>query len=119
MIKSVNAILISTQNVERLAAFYRDAVGLPLKVNNHGGGMHAEGEIGDCHFAIFPGGPAPAAKGPITFSLHVDDIQAEYERMKSRGVPFAGPPAARPFGGITADFRDPDGNGVCLMCWQK
>ena len=23
------------------------------------------------------------------------------------------------FGGIVAKFRDPDGNGVCLMMWQS
>jgi predicted enzyme related to lactoylglutathione lyase len=118
MIKSLNAVLISSQDVPRLVAFYRDVVGLPLKVADHGGGMHAEAELGDVHFAIFPGGPAPQPRGPIAFSLHVDDIDAEYARLKAKGVRFRNPPEPVGFGGIVAPFQDPDGNGVCLMVWE-
>lgn len=118
MIKGINAVLISSRDVKRLADFYGDKVGLGLTVNDHGGGMHAEGEVGDTHFAIFPGGPAPQAKGPVTFSLHVDDVQKEYEKLMKRGVAFEGPPHDPGFGGMVANFRDPDGNGVCLMAWK-
>ena len=119
MIDAINAVLISTKDVRCLAEFYRDKVGIPLKINDHGGGLHAEAEIGHTHFAIFPGGPSSSPKGPITFSLHVDDIDAEYAAMKARGVVFAAPPGPAPFGGVVASFRDPDGNGVCLMVWQS
>ncbi|MCK6441040.1 MAG: VOC family protein [Planctomycetes bacterium] len=119
MIKSINAVLISSRDVKRLVEFYRDKVGIPLKVADHGGGMHAEAELGETHFAIFPGGGAPLERGPIMFSLHVDNIDAEYQAMSKRGVKFDGPPADRGFGGVIASFRDPDGNGVCLMCWQS
>ena len=119
MIDAVNAVLISTRDVGRLADFYRNKVGIPLKINDHGGGLHAEAEIGHTHFALFPGGPGPQPKGPVTFSLHVDDIDAEYEAMKARGVVFDAPPGPAPFGGVVAMFRDPDGNGVCLMVWQS
>lgn len=118
-IKTVNAILIHTQDVEGLAAFYRDKVGLPLTVSNHGGGLHAEADLGSFHFAIFPGGGEAVAKGPVTFSLHSDDVDADYEALKLRGVEFESPPSKKPFGGVTAPFRDPDGNGVVLMCWQS
>ncbi len=118
MIEGVNAILISSPDVERLAAFYRDQVGIPLKVNDHGSGLHAEAEVGDTHFAIFPGEPAKGPH-PIAFSLHVDDIDAEYLTLSKRGVRFAGPPEPMEFGGVVARFRDPDGNGVCLMMWQS
>ncbi len=118
MIRGVNAILISSPDVKRLAAFYRDQVGIPLEVHDHGGGLHAEAEIGDTHFAIFPGGPAEGSH-PVSFSLHVDDIDAEYAKLSKQDIRFAGPPEPMGFGGVVARFRDPDGNGVCLMVWQS
>ena len=121
MIKGINAILIISPDVKRLATFYRDQVGIPLQVNDHGGGLHAEAEVGDTHFAILPaagGGPAEGAR-PISFSFHVDDIDAEHATLSKRGVRFAGPPEPMGFGGVIARFRDPDGNGVCLMMWQS
>ena len=119
MIDAINAILISTRDVRHLAEFYRDKVGIPLVINDHGGGLHAEAEVGHTHFAIFPGGSDPSPKGPVAFSLHVDDIDMEYAALKARGVVFDAPPSPAPFGGVVASFRDPDGNGVCLMVWQS
>ena len=119
MIKGINAVLIHSRDVRRLAEFYRDKVGIPFQMDDHGGGLHAEAEVGSVHVAIFPGGGEPRDKGPVTLSLNVDDIDAEYEAMKKRGVSFEGPPAPAPFGGVLASFRDPDGNGVLLMVWQS
>ena len=118
-VTAINAVLLHTQDVERLVDFYRDTVGLPMRSSDHGGGMHGEAHprLGDVHFAIFPGGPEPG-RGPVTISLHVDDLQGEYERLLALGVEFEHPPQPKPFGGIVAPFRDPDGNGVLLMSWQ-
>ena len=38
-----------------------------------------------------------------------EDIQADYETLKSRGVEFTEPPEERPYG-IDCGFRDPSGN---------
>jgi uncharacterized glyoxalase superfamily protein PhnB len=38
-----------------------------------------------------------------------DDIKADYETLKSRGVEFTEPPEERPYG-IDCGFRDPSGN---------
>jgi lactoylglutathione lyase len=119
MIKAINAVLLHTQDVGRLAKFYRDVVGVPLELSDHGSGLHAEAEVGDVHFAIFPGGPPPRERGPITFAFLVDDVSAEHERLKGLGVSFDMPPQEMGFGGILARFRDPDGNGVDLMTWKK
>ncbi len=119
MIDGINAVLIATRDVPRLAAFYRDKVGIPLVINDHGSGTHAETHVGKTHFAIFSGSPTPQPEGPVMVSLHVDDIDAEYARLSARGIVFDGPPRAMPFGGIVTSFRDPDGNGVCLMVWEN
>jgi catechol 2,3-dioxygenase-like lactoylglutathione lyase family enzyme len=41
--------------------------------------------------------------------LTTDDVRAEYETLKSRGVEFVDQPEERPYG-IDCGFRDPSGN---------
>jgi catechol 2,3-dioxygenase-like lactoylglutathione lyase family enzyme len=49
--------------------------------------------------------------GTIFFTT--DDVYADYEQLKSRGVEFSEPPEDRPYG-IDAGFRDPSGNSFRL-----
>jgi len=44
-----------------------------------------------------------------TVFLTTDDVRAEYETLKARGVEFSEPPEERPYG-IDCGFRDPSGN---------
>ena len=118
MIKGINAVLLHTCQMDAMIAFYRDKVGISLKVSNHGGGKHAEADLGEVHFAIFEGGPPPQDRQGVSFSLWVEDVEAEYRRMTALDVAFDSPPAPHGFGGILAPFRDPDGNGVMLMQWE-
>ena len=48
-------------------------------------------------------------------SIQVDDIQATYEALSARGVPFLGPPEKMPWGGTLAHFKDPAGNTLTLL----
>ena len=48
-----------------------------------------------------------------TVFLTTDDVQAEYEQLKSRGVEFTEEPEERPYG-IDSGFRDPSGNSFRL-----
>ena len=45
--------------------------------------------------------------------LVTDDVYADYEALKSRGVEFVDPPEERPYG-IDCGFRDPSGNSLRL-----
>jgi catechol 2,3-dioxygenase-like lactoylglutathione lyase family enzyme len=49
-----------------------------------------------------------------TIFLTTDDVQAEYEGLKGRGVEFVEKPEDRPYG-IDSAFRDPSGNNIRLM----
>ena len=54
------------------------------------------------------------AKGAVgALFLTTDDVQAEYEALKARGVEFQGPPEQQPWG-IDCSFRDPSGNHIRL-----
>lgn len=118
MIKGINAVLINTNQFEKMVNFYKDVVGVPLSIADHGGGKHAETEFGDIHFSIMQGDSASHESRGISVSFHVDDIQVEYERIKQNGVEIQ-EPQSLPFGGIVSTLKDPDGNGVILMMWQK
>jgi predicted enzyme related to lactoylglutathione lyase len=48
-------------------------------------------------------------------SFAVDDIRAEYARLRARGVAFAGAPERQPWGGTLATFADPSGNQLQLV----
>ncbi len=48
-----------------------------------------------------------------TIFLTTDDVQADYEELKSRGVEFTEEPEERPYG-IDSGFRDPSGNSFRL-----
>ena len=48
-----------------------------------------------------------------TIFLITDDVHADYEQLKSRGVEFSEPPEDRPYG-IDSGFRDPSGNSFRL-----
>jgi uncharacterized glyoxalase superfamily protein PhnB len=48
----------------------------------------------------------------ITFDA--DDVQATYDELVAKGVPFTEPLAKQPWGGLMAQFADPDGNVFML-----
>jgi catechol 2,3-dioxygenase-like lactoylglutathione lyase family enzyme len=48
-----------------------------------------------------------------TVFLATDDVHAEYETLKGRGVEFTEPPTEYPYG-IDSSFRDPSGNSFRL-----
>ena len=48
-----------------------------------------------------------------TIFLTTDDVHADYEQLKARGVEFSEAPEERPYG-IDSGFRDPSGNSFRL-----
>lgn len=48
-----------------------------------------------------------------TVFLTTDDVRADYEELKARGVEFTETPEERPYG-IDSAFRDPSGNHIRL-----
>jgi catechol 2,3-dioxygenase-like lactoylglutathione lyase family enzyme len=61
------------------------------------------GQVGDLMAKGFAG----------TIFLVTDDVRADYEELKSRGVEFTEEPEERPYG-IDCGFRDPSGNAIRL-----
>jgi catechol 2,3-dioxygenase-like lactoylglutathione lyase family enzyme len=53
-----------------------------------------------------------------TVFLVTEDIHADYEELKGRGVEFVEQPEQRPYG-IDSSFRDPSGNSIRLTQVQE
>lgn len=59
------------------------------------------------------GSAEPSANRTIFIELQVDDIDAEFDRLKHR-VPMVHELKIMPWGNKTFQFRDPEGNAVSL-----
>ncbi len=117
MIKGLSTAGIWSEDIQKnLLPFYRDVIGMPVSVDTPG-------------FVVLgsnPRGPSMTlgthseVKGKNTdparhmVGFETDDIQADFQRLKSKGVEFIEEPTK--FDQVTvATFKDPEGNYVQLL----
>ena len=111
----IHSVIVWTEDLPRLTAFYRDVMGLPLEMETDGfvtfqGAGGAQLALGT-HSEV-----SGQAKDPyrLMVDFQVDDCQAEHERLKGQGVEFMRSPGPEE-GVIIATFKDPDGNLLQLF----
>ncbi|MDB4917365.1 MAG: glyoxalase [Gemmatimonadetes bacterium] len=117
-VTALRQVALTVADVEKSVAFYRDAVGLPFLFAAPP--SLAFFDIGGVRLMIAPPeGDFKPGRGTVLY-LKVADIDAAHEAMSARGVSFPKPPAflaAMPDHDLwLAEFRDPDGNPLALMC---
>ena len=114
---SVDYIVLYARDLETSVAFYRDVVGLAVKLEGDG---YVEFVTRGTKFGLYDrarlggligreatdGGPA----GQLVFLVRDADAQAE--RLQGMGVEILAGPVDRPWGHRTLHFPDPDGNVV-------
>ncbi len=114
-IEFLSAVLVVSENPERLAAFYREVVGVPLEEERHGAAPpHWGCTLGDIHFAIHPVATFPDKRcgvGSVKLAFTVFDIKAVVRRLEASGTALLYPPRDTGFFWSTA-IHDPDGNLV-------
>lgn len=142
MIKAINHVGVSVENIERSVSFYRDLLGMEVVTQKDFAGEQYEAILGfkgaKGRLAMLQAGtmrielfefshPSPKLNDPSRkvldqgishFCIEVNDIEAEYERLKAGGVSFHCPPLE--FCGKTGNSRatygrDPDGNVFELL----
>jgi catechol 2,3-dioxygenase-like lactoylglutathione lyase family enzyme len=147
VISGIHHVAISTPDLDRSVAFYRDVLGFELKASLEWDEDVAEVDdvvdlpdssarlammfLGNVHIEIFEwrkprGKPRdPEARvcdlGITHICLHVSDLDAEFERMKALGVEFHAAPQTV-FGTRTVYGHDPDGNAIELqeiLGWEE
>jgi len=114
-IQSVAGVIVWTERLEPMAAFYRDVLGLPLHSTHPDfvafelGGMRLS--VGE-HSMVHGHTSEPHR---VMVNLGVVDIHRSYETLRAHGVEFVRPPEREQWGGWVATFRDPDGNLLQLL----
>jgi catechol 2,3-dioxygenase-like lactoylglutathione lyase family enzyme len=118
LIREVKSIVLTSDDIDRTAAFYRDVLMLPLEPEQHRGtARHWAGQVGGVHFAIHDrrtfwlptaGAPEPA---DVVVSFTTPDLDALLAHLASLHVEVF---SRRNIGPMTfVSLRDPDGRHVC------
>jgi catechol 2,3-dioxygenase-like lactoylglutathione lyase family enzyme len=103
-----NIAWLYTDELERLAGFYRDVMELPQVLDQGNCRIFQVSPTGFLGICDTPGRPR-GTKG-MMFTLLVEDVDAAYEHYQARGVVFDGSPQANAEGTRrSCFFRDPEG----------
>ena len=114
----VAQLMIPVEDFERGVAFFRDTLGLRLMFTAPP--QMAFFQCGGVRLLVgtLPPGEAPQRGSTIYF--RVEDIEAVHATLATRGVRFREPPhmvhRSGPMELWLAEFSDPDGNPLALMC---
>lgn len=110
---AVAAVLLFSTHPERLAAFYRDLLGLPLRrFTLTGVPTHWACELSHVYVSVWPveeREDVAVGRGRAGLALYVRDVRREFTRLKEAGVPVDFEPRATPLG-LLARLRDPEDN---------
>ncbi|MBN1250283.1 MAG: VOC family protein [Anaerolineae bacterium] len=111
------SVSLITRDVPALASFYADVLGVEAQGDNE----HTELKTKGAGLTIFstagmermaPNSMQDAGSGSVILAFEVDDVDAEYVRLKNLGVEFVKPPQTHPWGSRSLWFKDPEGNIV-------
>jgi lactoylglutathione lyase len=112
--RRVGYVILFVGDLERSIAFYRDVVGLQLKLQGDG---YAEFATEGTRFGLYHRGRLseligrePMISGPggeVVFL--VEDVDAQAGRLEKAGATLLSGPVDRPWGHRTLHFEDPDG----------
>jgi lactoylglutathione lyase len=114
--------IVFVSDMGRSVAFYRDTVGLPLKMESP---EWSEFATEGCTLALHKSGggvAAPVQDGKIPAAhchtgFVVEDIDALAERMRAAGAEVMQAIRLEDFGARMGVWRDPDGLPVSAMAW--
>ena len=107
---------IITDDVYELTNFYEDI--LDTKADRYGEN-YSEIEVGDTYLAIYdvfeqenlsPGSARVKSNESLILEFNVDDVEAEYKRIKDLGIDIVKELSTQAWGNTSFYFRDPDGN---------
>ena len=105
-------MMFQVSDLARAAAFYRETLGLPQEVFG-AEDQWAEFNCGNVTLSLHGGSKPPEKTAEGRIALAVEDVQAAYAELKSKGARVAGEPVDY---GVCQAFQvlDPDGNTVIL-----
>lgn len=107
-------INITSEDPQRLIAFYRDVLRLPGNEQMGDGAFNVGGAqlLIDGHSEVHGPAKEPAR---VLINFFVPDLAAEQARLEAQGVEFIRTAGREYWGGIISTFLDPDGNYLQLL----
>lgn len=113
----VGEISLLTNDVIRLANFYKALLGIDNQSNDE---VHQFIISEETTLTIYNDGKEHQNNSQsFCIAFTVDDVDFEYERLKSMNVPITSPPTKQPWGATNMMFTDPDGNCVVFRSLNK
>jgi len=117
-VEFLSAVIVVSEQPEQLASFYIDAIGLPLRAEQHNNDVpHWGATLGQLHFAIHDVRDFPehhrAGAGAVVVALATEDLDALLVRLRTHNIEPLYPPKNLGWTTMTA-VHDPDGNLVEL-----
>jgi predicted enzyme related to lactoylglutathione lyase len=109
---AVDHVWFWVSDMERAVAFYRDALGLPMRMRHED--TWAEFEAGGIRIGLHGAGEGPSPHGGTAVFL-VDDLDLARASLAERGVAFEDHLGEVPGYARYASFADPDGNSMQLI----
>lgn len=104
---------VSVSDFDRALAFYRDALGFPVQLEARNfGWMEVGPEEPLCKIGLSLSEDPKELVTRTGIVLEVEDMDAFAERLRAHNVKFTQEPTKQPWGGVVADFLDPDGNEI-------
>ena len=111
---SLSALTMHSDAPARLATFYRDVVGLPLAIHQHGSvGDHYEGGLQGVHIAVWKA--SERVGGPFVPVFRVADLTQAAAALERARVGALHKRMDLGEGKHVITFRDPDGNAFRLI----
>ncbi len=116
MINRIQVTTVFVSDQERAKDFYVNKLGFTLKVEQQMGPDFRWVEVAPdgAETSISLARPFPGMEGavgrPTGMIFDSRNVQQLYETLKARGVNFTQVPTPQPWGGVEAQFADPDGN---------
>jgi predicted enzyme related to lactoylglutathione lyase len=108
--------MVKVSDLERAITFYREVLGLPLALD---GRVFNHIEVGPheplAKIGIESIGKQSKRRKWTGIVLDTDDIYALYECLTKESVTFTLKPTKMPWGGIVANFLDPDKNELQVV----
>ncbi len=121
----LSTVCFITKDVEKLASFYCEVFQTKIDLND----THVEVPVDSGGITIYSKSTAEndmgfdfsnySGTGFTKISFIVDDVDAEYDRLKSLNIAIEIPPTTYPWGASSMHFRDLDGNIICFIGKEK
>ena len=104
----VRRVILFVQDVPKVGAFYRDVLGLPVKISPDDPKAWLEFEAGSCSIALHAGGAPSAGRRQPKIVFYAEDVVQVRAELMARGAKLGTVQETGEF--RFCDGKDPEGN---------